>query len=120
MAESQPIGELVNHDLKLELLVRELSTGTSDGSVNWTATGNGSFETSVGGFNYCLFRTQVGNLQFTFTLEIKQGGAQLQLVVDGPLPATARCSEVKNLYDVVTLEESGFLESINNALSALF
>ena len=51
----QPIGELVNHDLKLELLVRELSTQTSNGGINWSSTGNGSFETNKGGFNYCLF-----------------------------------------------------------------
>jgi len=117
---SQPIGELVNHDLKLELLVRELSTQTSNGGVSWSSAGNNSFETSKGGFNYCLFQTQVGNLQFTFTLEIKQGSTQLQLVTDGPLPATDRSSEVKNLYDVVSLQNSGFLESINNALSSLF
>lgn len=97
-------------DLYNEALVRELLEKTKRAGVTWSQLGGTQFHSteidegppSVT-WDFYITKTQVGNVSFKYSLDVKKNQAAHVTIADGPLPYTSRDSAVKDLYDVVEL-----------------
>jgi len=113
-------------DLYHEALVREIIEKTKSCGMSWAHLGGTQFsaEGSAGGSTWSTFitKTQIGNLTYKYTLDVKKDGASYVTVEDGPLPFTERDSVVKDLYElveIVTLELDAKLKETLDALKGL-
>jgi len=94
-------------DLYNESLVREVIEQTKAAGMTWSHLGGTQFQStqSISGTNWDLFitKTQIGNLSFKYTLDVKKDSVAHITISDGALPATSRNSKVKDLYEIVEI-----------------
>lgn len=98
-------------DLYNEALVREIVEKTKSCGLVWSHLGGTQFKAtevdsvSSPAVTWDLFvtKTQVGNLTFKYTLDIKKDAVSYIMISDGPLPHTNRESVVKELYEIVEI-----------------
>lgn len=98
-------------DLYNESLVREILERTKRCAITWTYLGGTQFKCESidtvpnphNTWDFFLTKTQIGNLTYKYTLDIKKNGAAYISLLDGPLPYTGRDSVVQVLYQVVEI-----------------
>lgn len=98
-------------DLYQEALVREILEKTKAAGLTWNHLGGtqfqaGEIDTSVDpqvSWDLFISKTQIGNVTYKYTLDIKKDSVAYITVNDGPLPHTARDSVVKDLYEIVEI-----------------
>jgi hypothetical protein len=103
-------------DLYNEALVRELIEKTKSGAITWTHLGGTQFQseeiqnsacvspvTAPITWDFFLTKSQIGNLSYKYTLDVKKNNVNVVSIVDGPLPYTARDSVSKDLYEMVEI-----------------
>lgn len=92
-------------DLYSEALTRELIEKTKGGGITWNHLGGNQFmATSVSGgttWDFYVTKTQIGNLTYRYTLDVKKDTVAYVTTQDGALPYTERSSIVKELYEIV-------------------
>jgi hypothetical protein len=111
-----PASILELQDLYNEALVRELVEKTQNGAITWTFLGGTNFTaesiqtsdctvpfTTAITWDYFITKSQIGNISFTYNLDVKKNGVNVVSLTDGPLPYTARDSVTKDLYEIVEL-----------------
>lgn len=88
-----------------ESVVRETIEKTKGGGVTWSHLGGTQFQTTeiFNGDTWDLYitKTQVGNVSYRYTFDIKKDNVSYYAIQDGPLPYTDRDSTVKQLYEIV-------------------
>jgi hypothetical protein len=98
-------------DLYNEALVRETIEKTKSCGLVWSHLGGTQFtanesDTSVDPnitWNLYITKTQIGNLTYKYTLDIKKNLVSYINISDGPLVHTSRDSAVKDLYEIVEI-----------------
>lgn len=95
-------------DLYNESMVREIIEQTKAAGLVWTHLGGTQFQatnTDENSVVWDLFvtKSQIGNLTFTYTLDVKKDSVAQLSLSDGALPASERNSQVKDLYDIVEI-----------------
>ena len=94
-------------DLYNESLVREVIEQSKSAGLTWSHLGGTQFSAtqSVGGVQWDMFitKTQIGNLSFKYTLDVKKDSVAHITISDGALPETSRTSKVKELYEIVEI-----------------
>lgn len=98
-------------DLYNEALVREIIEKTKSCGLTWTHLGGSQFQaTEIDAaadpnvtWDMFITKTQIGNLTYKYTLDVKKDAVSYITVNDGPLPRTARESAVKELYEIVEI-----------------
>jgi len=92
-------------DLYDEALVREIIEKTKADGIVWSHLGGTQFQATseVGGetWDWYVTKTQIGNLSYKYTLDIKKESVAYLTIQNGPLPYTDRDSVVKELYEIV-------------------
>lgn len=94
-------------DLYNESLVREVIEKTKSAGVVWSHLGGTQFqatnvENSVT-WDWIITKTQIGNLSYKYTFDVKKESVGYVTIADGPLPHTSRDSAVKDLYEIVEI-----------------
>lgn len=94
-------------DLYNEALVREIIEKTKSCGLLWSHLGGTQFQSqetvdSVV-WDFFITKTQIGNLSFKYTLDIKKNSVAYLTIADGPLPFTERDSVAKDLYEMVEI-----------------
>ena len=97
-------------DLYNEALIRELLEKTKRCAVTWSQLGTSQFhatETDSGpptvNWDFYITKTQVGNLSYKYSVDVKKNSTTYITIQDGPLPHTARDSAVKDLYEIIEI-----------------
>jgi hypothetical protein len=94
-------------DLYNESLAREVLEKTKAAGLVWSHLGGTQFSaTSTEGstvWDFYVTKTQIGNVTYKYTLDIKKDSVAYITIQDGPLPYTDRDSMVKELYEVVEI-----------------
>ena len=94
-------------DLYNEALVREIIEKTKTCGLLWSFLGGTQFQAtetvSAVVWDFFITKTQIGNLSFKYTLDIKKNSVAYLTIQDGPLPHTERDSVVKDLYEMVEI-----------------
>jgi hypothetical protein len=94
-------------DLYNESLVRETIEQTKAAGFVWLHLGGTQFQSTKveGSVTWDLFitKSQIGNLTFTYTLDVKKDSVAYLTLSDGALPNSARNSQVKDLYEIVEI-----------------
>lgn len=94
-------------DLYNESLVREILEKTKAAGVVWSHLGGNQFSaTNTEGatvWDFYVTKSQIGNVTYKYTLDIKKDAVAYITIQDGPLPNTDRESMVKELYEVVEI-----------------
>jgi len=98
-------------DLYHEALVREIIEKTKAGGLVWNHLGSTQFQaTEVSTideeevtWDFFISKTQIGNVTYKYTLDIKKDSVSHVSINDGPLPHTSRDSVVKELYEIVEI-----------------
>ena len=94
-------------DLYNESLVREVIEQTKAAGLTWSHLGGTQFQATKteASITWDLFisKTQIGNLSFKYTLDVKKDSVAHITLSDGALPETARNSKVKELYEIVEI-----------------
>jgi len=94
-------------DLYNEALVREIIEKTKSCGLLWSHLGGTQFQAtetiSAVIWDFFITKTQIGNLTYKYTLDIKKNSVAYITVEDGPLPFTERDSVVKDLYEMVEI-----------------
>ncbi len=94
-------------DLYSESLVREIIEQTKAAGLVWSHLGGTQFQaTSTEGsvtWDFFITKSQIGNLTFTYTMDVKKDSVAHLSLSDGALPASERNSQVKDLYDIVEI-----------------
>ena len=94
-------------DLYNEALVREIIEKTKSCGLQWSHLGGNQFQAqedvSSVIWDFFITKTQIGNLTFKYTLDIKKSAVAYLTIADGPLPFTERDSVVKDLYEMVEI-----------------
>lgn len=98
-------------DLYKEALVREIIEKTKAAGVVWNHLGGTQFKatevqdnpapTSDVTWDFYVTKTQIGNLTYKYTMDIKKDSVAYMSIESGALPNTARDSAVKDLYEIV-------------------
>lgn len=119
-------------DLYNESLAREILEKTKAAGLVWSHLGGTQFQaTSSEGstvWDFYVTKTQIGNVTYKYTLDIKKDAVAFVTLQDGPLPYTDRESMVKELYEVVEIivlemdrklkESLQFVQNITDCRSA--
>jgi len=90
-----------------EATVREIMEKTKAAGVIWSHLGGTQFQatneegTTV--WDFYVTKTQIGNVSYKYTLDIKKDAVAYLTIQDGPITATDRDSMVKELYEVVEI-----------------
>jgi hypothetical protein len=101
---------LETQDLYTECLAQELLQKTQSAGVVWSYLGGTQYHATqvqtVEGqadvtWDFYVTKTQIGNLTYKYTLDVKKDGVTYVSDVEGPLPVTNRDSVVKDLYETV-------------------
>lgn len=98
-------------DLYNEALVREIIEKTKSCGIVWSHLGGTQFAAteidtnSSPNITWNLFitKTQIGNLTYKYTLDVKKNLVAYININDGPFTHTARDSAVKDLYEIVEI-----------------
>ena len=94
-------------DLYNESLVREVIEKTKSAGVVWSHLGGTQFQaTNVEDsitWDWFVTKTQIGNLSYKYTFDVKKESVGYVTIQDGPLPHTSRDSAVKDLYEIVEI-----------------
>lgn len=99
-------------DLYSEALVREIVEKSKNCALTWNHLGGTQFQaTEIQDmdpdpditWDMFITKTQVGNLTYKYTLDVKKNSVSYITVSDGPLPHTTRSSVVKELYEIVEI-----------------
>jgi hypothetical protein len=99
-------------DLYNEALIRELIEKTKSCAITWTHLSGTQFRATQAAFDannspvtwdYYITKTQIGNLSYKYTMDVKKGGVNHLTIVNGPLPHTSRDSASKDLYEIVEI-----------------
>lgn len=94
-------------DLYNESLVREIIEQTKAAGLTWSHLGGTQFQaTNVDGeitWDFFVTKSQIGNLTFTYTMDVKKNSIAYLTLSDGALPASERNSQVKDLYEIVEI-----------------
>ena len=94
-------------DLYNESLTREILEKTKAAGLVWSHLGGTQFtSSSTEGstvWDFYVTKTQIGNVTYKYTLDIKKDSVAYITMQDGPLPNTDRESMVKELYEVVEI-----------------
>jgi hypothetical protein len=123
-------------DLQTESLVREIIEQTKSGGLVWSSLGSAQYmstEVQTGDpsngipdvtWTFYVSKTQIGNLTYKYSLDIKKDGTAYVTPVSGALSYTDRDSEVKDLYEIVEIivleldfklkETIQFVQNLNN------
>jgi len=103
MANSQ----LELQDLYNEALTREIIGKTKTCGLQWSFLGGTQFQAqedvSSVIWDFFITKTQIGNLTYKYTLDIKKNSVAYITIENGPLPFTERDSVVKDLYEIVEI-----------------
>jgi hypothetical protein len=95
------------NNLYHEALARELIEKTRSCGTTWSSLGGGQFKSTqtinTDIWDFYISKTQIGNLSYKYTLDVKKNLATYLTIADGPLPYTNRDSVVKDLYEVVEI-----------------
>ena len=98
-------------DLYNEALVRQIIEKTKACGLVWNSLGGTQFQaTDIDSsvvpnitWDFFITETQIGNLSYTYTLNIKKNAVSYITVQSGVLAATGRDSAVQELYQIVEL-----------------
>ena len=94
-------------DLYNESLAREVLEKTKSAGLVWSHLGGTQFQaTSTEGttvWDFYVTKTQIGNVTYKYTMDIKKDAVAYITIQDGPMPYTDRDSMVKELYEVVEI-----------------
>lgn len=98
-------------DLYSESLVREVIEKTKSCGLTWSHLGGTQFQASETDtstepnvtWDIFITKTQIGNVTYRYTMDIKKDSVSYITVNDGPLPRTSRESAVKELYEIVEI-----------------
>lgn len=98
-------------DLYHEALVREIIEKTKAGGLVWNHLGSTQFQATESAtvddeeitWDFFITKTQIGNVTYKYTLDIKKDSVSYISINDGPLPHTNRESIVKELYEIVEI-----------------
>jgi len=97
-------------DLYSETLVKEINEKTKRGGLTWNHLGGTQFQstyTITGSpdivWDYFLTKTQIGNLSYRYTLDIKKNSVAYITIQDGAASNTGRPTGVDNLYEIVEI-----------------
>ncbi len=98
-------------DLYNEALVREIIEKTKACGITWTHLGGTQFQATETDtvanpdvvWDLFITKTQIGNVTFKYTLDIKKDAVSHITINDGPLAGTTRDSAVKELYEIVEI-----------------
>ena len=95
-------------DLYNESMVREIIEQTKAAGLIWTHLGGTQFQATATDaaaavWDFFVTKSQIGNLTFTYTLDVKKDSVAHLSLSDGALPASERNSKVKDLYDIVEI-----------------
>ena len=92
-------------DLYSESLTRELIEKTKGGGIIWSHLGGTQFKsTTIDGettWDFYITKTQIGNLTYRYTLDVKKDAVTYVTTQDGTLPYTERSNVDKELYEIV-------------------
>lgn len=99
------------YDLYGESLVRETIEKTKSCGLVWSSLGGNQFQATqidesvdpTITWDFFITRSQVGNVSFTYTFDVKKDSVAWVSTTDGPLTHTSRDSQVKNLYEIVEI-----------------
>lgn len=98
------MGDLLElQDLYNEALVREIIEKTKAVGLTWEHLGGTQFKATEGSFDFYVTKTQIGNLSYRYNLDVKKDSITAVTIIDGPLPATDRESQVKELYEIIEI-----------------
>lgn len=90
-----------------EATVREILEKTKAAGVIWSHLGGTQFRaTNEEGntvWDFYVTKTQIGNVSYKYTLDIKKDAVAYLSIQDGPISSTDRESMVKELYEVVEI-----------------
>lgn len=95
-------------DLYNEALVREIIEKTKSTGLIWNHLGGNQFmasevQANVATWDFYITKTQIGNLSYKYTLDVKKTGVAYITLQDGALIHTERASVVKELYEIVEM-----------------
>lgn len=98
-------------DLYNEALVREIIEKTKAAGIVWSHIGGTQFASTEYNedvspaitWNFFISKTQIGNVTYKYTLDIKKDLVSYINLNDGPLIHTNRESAVKELYEIVEI-----------------
>ena len=98
-------------DLYNEALVREIIEKSKSCGLVWGYLGGTQFsatETDLNVepniiWNLYITKTQIGNLTYKYTLDIKKNLVSYININDGPFVHTSRDSAVKDLYEIIEI-----------------
>jgi hypothetical protein len=92
-------------DLYNEALVRETIEKTKAAGITWSHLGGTQFqatkEESGTTWDFYITKTQIGNLSYKYTFDIKKDSVAYVTISAGPLPQSGRESMVQELYEIV-------------------
>ena len=94
-------------DLYNEALVRETIEKTKSCGLLWSHLGGNQFQAqetiNAVVWDFFITKTQIGNLTYKYTFDVKKNSVAYITIEDGPLPFTERDSVVKDLYEMVEI-----------------
>lgn len=95
-------------DLYRESLTREIMEKTKSSGLQWTAISSVQFKATqivntptLVQWDYNVTKTQIGNLSYQYTLDIKKNGVSFFTSKNGPGAYTDRDTMVQELYETV-------------------
>jgi hypothetical protein len=98
-------------DLYNEALVRETIEKTKSCGLTWSHLGGTQFQATETDssvdpnvtWDFFLTKTQVGNMTYKYTFDVKKDAVTYITINDGPLVHTNRESAAKELYEIVEI-----------------
>jgi len=98
-------------DLYNEALIREIIEKTKSCGLTWNHLGGTQYQateadTSVSPnivWDMFITKTQIGNVTYKYTLDVKKNSISYINISNGPLIYTNRDSSVKELYEIVEI-----------------
>lgn len=114
-------------DLYNESLVKEVLEKTKRGGLTWSHLGGTQFQATYINttpdpdvtWDYFVTKTQIGNLSYRYTFDVKKDAVAYISIQDGSLPNTGRDSSVKGLYEAVEIIVLQLDEKIKETLQAV-
>lgn len=93
-------------DLYTEALVREIIEKTKNCGLTWSHLGGTQFQATETAddstvWDFYVTKTQIGNLSYKYTLDVKKDSVSYLSNESGALAYTSRDSAVKELYEIV-------------------
>lgn len=114
-------------DLYMESLVKETMEKTKRGGLTWVHLSGTQFQATFTDTNadpdvvwdYFLTKTQLGNVSYRYTLDIKKDSVAQIAIQDGAATNTGRETGVDNLYEIVEIIVLQLDDKIKETLQSL-